>query len=263
MRVLGVCFGMVAAAWISAGLAGGQPGTAAGPHFTSASVRVVQGQTDEFRTVLGTVIQGEVQLTNANLMECLRFAFGITNNFQIAGPDWLQSPEYRFNVIGKTAPTTPADRIHVMLQNLLTERFRMTIHRESRELAFLALTVSPKGLKIKPAKSGSDASGNAQIPGKIASNSMSIAQLTTLLSHFAGQPVLDMTGLQGWFDLKLEWKPTGGPEDDAAASPAANSAANSAIYAAIEDQLGLVLEHRMGPIEVIVVDRAEKTPAGN
>jgi uncharacterized protein (TIGR03435 family) len=256
MRVLGGCLGIgVLVTAFGSGPIRAQSDANAPPSFETASVKLVPDTSDEFRSVLGTAINGEVRLTNATLMECLRFAFGITNDFQIVGPDWMHSSEYRYNVTARAPANTSLDQLHLMLQNLLAQRLRMTMRRETRQLTFLALTVSAKGLKLQPARAGSDASGNMQVEGRISSNSMSITQLTTLLAHFLGEPVLDMTGLEGWFDVKLEWKP------DTTATDAA--AANQAVFSALVEQLGLVLEKKQGPLEVIVVDQAEKKPIGN
>jgi uncharacterized protein (TIGR03435 family) len=249
---------LMAASPFSIGLAVGQSPTAAAaaPSFDVASVKPVRHPASDFRAVLGTVVNGEVALTDATLSECLRFAFGINNNFQIAGPDWIQSREYRFNIAAKAPVDTPTPQLRVMLQHLLTERFQMALHREMRDLPFLALVVAKGGPAMQWAKPGSDASGNAQTMGKISSNSMSMTQLSALLSNFLGQPVLDMTGLQGWFDVKLQW-----PVEDAQAPVV--PLAVPPIFTALQEQLGLALERRQEPLEVIVVDHAEKTPVGH
>jgi len=233
--------------WLAAGMSIGAA-AAQTAKFQSASVKLVAPSPDEFHAVLGTAIQGEVRLTNATLAECLRFAYGVTNNFQVLGPDWMHSTEYRYNVLAKTAPETPLQTMRQMLQDLLVERFRIALHKEVRDMSFLAVTVSPRGVKMPKARAGSDASGNAQVPGRIVSNSMSMPQLTTLVARFLGQPVQDMTGLEGWYEIKLTWTP--GADD-------------AGIFQALEDQLGLKLERHNGPVEVLVVDRAEKKPLGD
>jgi uncharacterized protein (TIGR03435 family) len=238
----------------SIGLAAGQS-VASTPRFDVASVKPVPYAPSEFRAVLGTAVNGEVRLTDATLMECLRFAFGINNNFQIVGPDWMQSREYVFNVTGKAPANTSLEQLRLMLQNLLAERFQMAWRRESRDLSFLTMVVAKTGLKLRAAKEDSDASGNTQAMGKIFSNSISMIQLSTLLSHFLGEPVLDMTGMQGFYDVKLQWTP------EADTAPADTAA--SAVSAALEAQLGLALELRKGPLEVVVVEHAEKKPIGN
>ncbi len=78
-------------------------------------------------------------------MECLRFAFGITNNFQIVGPDWLRSTDYRFNAQARQAQRMPpVDQLRAMLQNRLVERFQMAMHRETREVTDSEMRVSER-----------------------------------------------------------------------------------------------------------------------
>jgi uncharacterized protein (TIGR03435 family) len=82
--------------------------------------------------------------------------------------------------------------------------------------------------------------------------------LATLLSRFERETVVDMTGLKGLFDVKLEWTPDGG------AVPAVlDGASGPSVFTALQEQLGLKLEPRKGPIDVLVIDHAEKTPAEN
>ena len=234
----------------SVALAAGQ---AAAPKFDKASVRMVRYVPSEFRAVLGTAVNGDVRLTDATLQECLRFAFGIANDLQIAGPDWMRSRDYLYNVTATAPADTPLAQLRLMLQNLLAERFQMALHHESRELSFLALVEAKGGTRLRPARAGSDPSGNAQVSGNISSNSMSMTQLTTVLSHFLELPVLDWTGLGGLYEVKLRWT----PESEGA------PLVRPALFSAIEDQLGLSLERRKEPLDVIVVDRAEKKPLGN
>jgi len=259
MLVLGGRSGIaLVAVYVSIHPAAGQSTTPAPvPRFDRAVIQQLPNGPNEFRSVLGTVVQGEVRLTDATLLECLRFAYGITNNFQIVAPDWMHSTEYRFNVIAKAPAATALPELRLMLQNLIAERFQMKLHHEQRPLEYLALSVSKNGLKMPAARAGSDASDNAQVPGRISSNSMSMTQFTALLAEFLRQPVLDSTGLSGWFDIKLHWTPPPTPPDASGPAPAA---AASAIFAAVEDQLGLVLQPMKGPLDVIVVDQAEKRP---
>ena len=234
----------------SVGMAAGQ---AAGPRFDTASIRVVRHVPSEFRAVLGTAVHGEVRLTDATLQECLRFSFAIANDFQIVGPDWMRSREFLYNVTATAPPATPIGELREMLQSLLVERFQMALHRESREMAFLALVEAKGGSQLRAAREGSDASGNAQVSGNISSNSLSMTQFTMLLSHFLGQPVLDLTGLGGLYEVRLRWT----PESDGA------PVVRPPLFSALEEQLGLALERRKEPLDVIVVDRAEKKPLGN
>jgi uncharacterized protein (TIGR03435 family) len=233
------------------------------PAFEVASLKVVSFVPGDYRANHGTAVHGEVTLTNATLCECLRFAFSINNDDQISGPDWIKSRQVRFNIVGRAQPETPAPELRRMLQTLLIERFKLTIHREQKERPFLALVAGKKGSKLQEARDGSPASGNRQIMGAIISNHLSMEQLVTLLSRFLHQPVLDMTGLQGNYEVKLEWAPENTLSPGADAGPATDPAARPSIFSAVRDQLGLALEARKGPLEIIVVDHADKVPIEN
>jgi len=87
---------------------------------------------------------------------------------------------------------------------------------------------------------------------------MPMAQLAMLISRFERQPVIDMTGLPGFYDVKLEWTPT----DFSAQSPA-EPAVGPSIFSAVQSELGLKLEARKGPLDVLVVDHALQVPTEN
>jgi uncharacterized protein (TIGR03435 family) len=160
-----------------------------------------------------------------------------------------------------------------MLQSLLAERFKMKFHRETRELPILALLVAKGGPKLIPATQSDVASPNRNSApqatlgssavagaGGAASVSPSGNRLSTMhsigtLTSFAGslsrnvdRPVIDMTGLTGTYDMRLAFKPSNAPPEDSGPS----------IFTALTEQLGLRLEARKGPVEVIVIDSIEK-----
>src|SRR5690242_13205222 len=131
------------------------------PSFEVASLKPVQLTPGLYRANLGTARQGKVTLTNVTLGDCLKYAYGITNDAQIAGPDWIRSKEVRFDIEAKAPPDTPVPQLLQMLQTLLAERFQLALHREPRELSYLALVVGKKGPKLEPPKEGSNASPNS------------------------------------------------------------------------------------------------------
>jgi uncharacterized protein (TIGR03435 family) len=244
--------------------------SAQAPSFDVASLKPVQVTGDLYRANLGTARHGEVMLTNATLSDCMRYAYGITNDAQLAGPDWIRSKEIRFDIVAKAPPDTPVSQLLLMLQTLLTDRFKMVTHREQRVLSFLFLTVAKSGPKLLEAKDAQNTATGPQIPGRIISTRMSMTTLTTLLSRFMRQTVLDQTGLTGSYDVNLLWTPEDNrPVADAAQRPPertpepTNVAPGPTIYTALQQQLGLKLESRKAPIEVIVIDHAEKVPVEN
>jgi uncharacterized protein (TIGR03435 family) len=142
-----------------------------------------------------------------------------------------------------------------MLQSLLAERFRLGIHRETRTIEAFVLEVAKTGPKLEEAKGKESTTRNSR--GSIDAKTISMDRFAEVLSRQMDLPVVNQTGLAGQFDLKLEWT----PESGNAARPGADEAATGAgvsIFTAIQQQLGLRLRARKAPIEVIVIDHAEK-----
>jgi uncharacterized protein (TIGR03435 family) len=210
-------------------------------------------QGNEININIGTARNGRVTLGNATLSDCLRFAYGLVSDAQLAGPDWIRSG-VRFDVDGRAPADTPRDQLLLMLRTLLAERLKLMVHNDQRELPFLALVTSKGGPKFSESKADPDARArNVTAGGHISAVQLSMPVLAVLLSRFERQTILDRTGLTGSYDVKLEW----------ALPPGADGAAGPSIYTALQEQLGLKLESRKGPVDVLVVDHAEKTPAEN
>jgi hypothetical protein len=156
------------------------------PAFDVASLKPVELTPGNYSANLGTARNGEVILTNVTLSDCLRFAYTITNDAQIAGPDWIRNrnKDIRFDIRGKAAPDTPLPQLLAMLQTLLDEPFRLELRREMRSLAYLSMEPARNGPKLRPAVEGSDASRNHKWLNSIVSNRMAMPLLATLLSRF-------------------------------------------------------------------------------
>ena len=229
--------------------------TRGAPAFDVASVKVSPpSKTDLININLGNIQHGTLSLTNASLADCLRFAYSLSSNSQLAGPDWITSKAVRFDIVAKAAPETPREDELRMLQALLNERFKLVFHREPKEMSYYALVVGRNGPKLQPESEDAppfDAHGLRYI----AQPHLSMMMLGTLISRFELQaPVIDMTGIPGRYQVKLEWSP-------ANASP--DAPAGPSIFTAVQEQLGLKLEARKGPVEILVIDHAEKIPTEN
>ena len=184
----------------------------------------------------------------------------INSDDQIAGPDWLKSHDALLGIVGKAPPETSRDQFRLMRRKLLTERFQLTLHHEQRELAFLALVADKKGSKLQEAAPGTDAAGSTVWQGQIVQHRVSITALMVVLGRFTGRPIVDMTEMKGSYDVKLEWIPL---KRMSAIPGDAGDVPEGPIFEAVEEQLGLKLETRKGPMDVIVVDHAEKKPLPN
>jgi uncharacterized protein (TIGR03435 family) len=192
---------------------------------------------------LGTFRNGTLTMTNVSLAECLQFAYGLSSQEQVAGPDWIKSHETRFDIVAKTSSDASLETARQMLRSLLAERLKLAVRIEPRPFAFAALVQSKRGHKLRDAQPGNTFPGSGS-PGLITGESMPMSVLASLLSRFEGQMVLDRTGLTGRYQLKLQWE-------------------GLSLGSALEDQLGLRLEKRREPLDVIVVERAERMPTEN
>jgi uncharacterized protein (TIGR03435 family) len=217
-------------------------------------------QGDRIYINLGGFRNGVLTFTNASLSDCLKFAYSLVSDAQLSGPAWITSKEFRFDIVAQAAPDTPRDQLRPMLQALLADRLKVVVHREQKDLPFLALVLGKNGSKLHPASAASPPPNALSVPGHIASPAMPLPTLVLLLSRFEQETVINMTGLDGLYDVNLEWTPDrnvplpGGPED---------LSARPSLFTAIQEQLGLKLEGRKGPLDVLVVDHAEQVPSEN
>jgi uncharacterized protein (TIGR03435 family) len=222
------------------------------PEFQVASVKLDPPLQpgERYSANLGTARNGTVTLSNATLSDCIKFAYELSSDSQIFGPDWIKSREVRFDIVGKTDPRTDRDELLLMLQSLLADRLKLGVHEERRPLQFYALVQDPRGTKLatsNPDQNSSVATINSR--GRIVNSRLLMSGLATLLSRFEREIVIDMTGLEGPFDVRLEWD--------------ADNVTGPSLFTALQEQLGLKLESRKGPMDVLVVDYAERTPDEN
>jgi uncharacterized protein (TIGR03435 family) len=200
--------------------------------------------------------KGQVIMNNMPLNQLIQRAYDL-KPLQVSGPDWLAN--VRFNIVAKyPADTTPADRT-LMLQTLLEDRFKLSVHRDSKEMSGFALSVAKSGFKLKPVEPG-DSSRHSN-GGRVRTDSatrLSMGQVAEFLTRALGQTVVDKTGLGGVYTFELKWMP-----EDPAADPAKNVDAESApsMYTALQQQLGLRLQPQKVAVEILVVDHAERVPS--
>jgi uncharacterized protein (TIGR03435 family) len=207
------------------------------------------------------------------LADLITKAYGLDHWRITGGPAWISQD--RFDVIANFPAGTPAAQIPVMLQSLLAERFGLVVAREKRMSRVYALVEAKGGLKLKAVDPKSPSPAGTP-PGVISSapirvgrngalgiccglaklNKVSMARFAELLSAQTDRPVQDDTGIQGVFNVSLEWSP-----DDLGARPeegATPSPTGASIYTAVQEQLGLRLEPRTAPVEHLVIERAGK-----
>ena len=263
------------------------------PSFQSVSIK--RNTSDWGEPAQHTMGVGAHGAENASLMLLIQFAFASHDNPMnghslnlpssqvVGGPAWINSEGY--DTEAKAAAHTDPKQIWLMWQTLLADRFKLRLHREGRELPFYDLTVAKSGPKLpaaKPAGCVSFPPGTPPrpVPGKvdcgyvsgpfggyqagllhIKGSKVHMGDLIRELTSVLDRPVLDKTGFIGEFDLDLSFTRdealrgfpgSGGPGDPNLPN----------IFAALEEQLGLKLVPAKGPVEILVVDHAER-PAAN
>jgi uncharacterized protein (TIGR03435 family) len=167
-----------------------------------------------------------------------------------------------------------ANQIRLMVQELLADRFKLKVSHETKELPVYALVVAKGGLKMKEESPATtpDAAAHPRTflqfmgPGQFRGTNIGVGLLADVLSRQPelGKLVIDETGLKGNYDWTLKWtpeqsdpmfkRPNGAPPPNA---PPPDTSGPS-IFAALEEQLGLKLEPKKGPVETLVIDRIEK-----
>jgi uncharacterized protein (TIGR03435 family) len=213
----------------------------------------------------GFRVQGRQFSTfNTSLSDLITFAYGLHPRQITGGPPWMESDKYDL-VAKPDGEGQPNDKQwKIMFQKLLADRFKLTFHREKKDLSVYAIVVAKTGPKLT--KSEGDPNG---LPGLFFRGLGVLPARNATIADFAGvmqtavldRPVVDQTGLTGRFDFMLTWTPDqsqfGGmgvkvppPTDDAAAPPD--------LFTAIQQQMGLKLESTKAPVDVLVIDRVEK-----
>jgi uncharacterized protein (TIGR03435 family) len=216
--------------------------------FEVASIR--RNLTGNQNTNLKISDGGRFTATNASLKTLIRNAYGILS-FQLGGErSWMDTEMYDIDAKTGSPEKISQDQLKVLLQNLLAARFHLRAHWETREGVVYALYVDKSGPKFK-ANSGplkddmntSKAPGRARMTGTAASMAILASNLGNQLGRFA----VDKTALTGAYDFTFEWDP-----DQSGGS------AGPSIFTALREQLGLRLESQKGPVEILVLDNAER-----
>lgn len=213
-------------------------------------------------TVVGVTPGGTLHVVKATLKDLIETAYDV-RTFQIeGGPKWADAAKYDVDAtpgsrLQSAAPPPGWTNVRFKVQALLKDRFQLQLHRETRISSIYSLVIAKSGVK----SSGLPATQNPHRgitagPGSMLGEAASMKDLAYKFSRLLGRPVVNDTGLEGNYDFKLERTPDSAPSAPDA-QPVAASVGPS-LFTAIQQQLGLRLEPAKGPVDILVIDRADK-----
>ena len=210
---------------------------------------------------------GRITVTNHTLRSIVRNINRLQSYQIVGGPDWIDAD--RWDIVAKAPGDASFEQLAAMMQTLLADRFKLVTHRETRDLPIFALVLArPDGrfgpqLRVTTATDCTPeaevARARANVPppppgsrprcgvrfntGVMMTSSAAMADIGRTLSLVAERQVVDKTGLTAKYDLDLTWK------DDAE---------GPSLFTAIQEQLGLKLDAQRGPVDVLVIDSAQR-----
>jgi len=228
--------------------------SSATPAFDVATIKLTD---PAFGGILIRLSGGKFSATGFTLKDLIAFAYSMELSQIVGGPKWLASD--RYDILGKPDMDGPLSRSNakIMLQALLADRFQLRVHPGIKEMPVYVLTVRADGSRMKLRHDG-DGGETTRLtfrgPTATGRNVSTKVLAEELAAMVLGRPVVDRTGLTGAFDLNLKWRPETSQVNGASAS----LSDDPDIFTAIQEQLGLKLEARKAPAEIIIVDNAMK-----
>jgi uncharacterized protein (TIGR03435 family) len=253
------------------------------PQFEVVSVKPNRSSDARYMILPST---GRFTATGVTTKQLITLAYNV-KDFQVSGgPSWISSERYDIeakepDALAEEIARLPRDknweRIGLMLQSLLADRFELRVRHETREAPVYALVIAKGGPKLLPAKSalpGPFAPGQPlppQYPAGMTGATMQgpMSQVAAWLSRLPeiGRTVLDRTGLKGNYSIQLQWALDQGhvgifkgPEDGKSGTDNAPPPESSgpSLFTALQEQLGLRLESARGPVETVIIDHIER-----
>jgi len=241
--------------------------TGAAPAYKSVSIKAVKPVTggNGMEEPTGMMFNRDgFNGRNITLKALVRLAYGVQDD-QIAGPpDWAGFGKYDIEARVGDSPVDDArdpggigvDKFKLMLQAVLANRFKLTLHKETKQLRVYALVVAEDGPKFQEAKPGPNMV-SLERGGGLVNQGATLEPLVEQLSMQLGRAVVDKTGLTGHYDFTLRWTP-GEKKSALSEEDGAPSLSSPSILTAVQEQLGLKLEPQTSPMQVFVIDHVEQ-----
>jgi len=196
-----------------------------------------------------------VTMTSVRLKSVIQWAYHL-QAVQVSGPGWLDSD--RFDITAKASAAVSTERLRAMTQTLLADRFKLVYLKETKEMPAYIVTVAKGGHKLRP----SEGEGEMDVKpngGRMSATftHVTLAQMAEMISSPLQAVVVDQTGLKGSWDFTLDMSSFGMDK------PTGMEDAIGMIIQAANEQLGIKIEQKKVPAEVLIVDHAERVPVAN
>ena len=204
-----------------------------------------------------------------SLIDLISFAYGVQAKQITGAPDWASSQRYDIEAVPDTPGMPSVPQINIMLKKLLADRFQLKFHKEQREMSAFVLTEGKGPQKPTPTQLGGPGPGFGAHPSP---GGLTITARNGTIAEFAGflqnivldRPVVDQTGLTGHYDLNITFTPddsqfNGHPPPLPASTD--NTPTAPSLTEAMQKDAGLRMEARKTPVDVIVIDHAERYSA--
>ena len=189
---------------------------------------------------------GRLKYTNVTVKEMLSVAYPVDLLHMSGGPSWLDNEHYDVEAT-TTEQSVSEDRYREMVRSMLEDRFSLAVRYETQIQPIYALVPDKKGVKLKPAPDGADrrrvSATHLESPG------ITMPKLAETLTFAVGREVVDKTGLSGKFEVKLDYRSPNAPAD---------SDSLPSIFNALQEQLGLRLDPQRGPVQVLLIEHADR-----
>jgi len=241
------------------------PGTV----YSSVSVRLSESVEGRPPQMMVNLADGSFTARGVTLQRLIQLAYRVQDSQLVGGPDWVSSAQ--FDIDAKLDPSVVAALHKQMaeknsgdLRGLLADRFKLAVHSENRTLPAYDLVVDSSGPKLQ------EVDGIHVLhmePGHLISQGTPVDLFAAQLSLRVGRPVVDKTGLKGSYAFNLHWTPDSNEqerlqrENEEHTGMTAPDPSGPSLFTALQEQLGLKLEPKTEPVEVLVIDRVA-SPAG-
>jgi uncharacterized protein (TIGR03435 family) len=216
---------------------------------------------------IGMLPNGRWRATNVPVVSVISSAWQVPQNRIYGVPDWASATRYEINAVAATTATRAQQA--PMVQAMLRDRFKLAVHKETRDLPIYNLVVGRADGRLGPSlrlarvEDCFDREAIAKLnpppppcrttfgTGTL-TGTMTLDNLAIWLTGASGRPVFNRTGLAGFYEVDLAWTAGLGPDSDGS---------TASIFTAVQEQLGLKLESATAPLDVLIVDHVERPTA--